>query len=196
MTLRCKPFVKLCAATFLVFNGFQLGMSFSLYVMIYYVFGGANQPAGELNGWFGSLTALCTVAVIPLTAKIAERLGKRETFMVTISLSIIGYAMKWIGYNPEHPYWLLASCPLVACGTGSLFTLMGSMVSDVCDYDELQSYERREGIFGAIYWWMVKVGMALAGLLGGVLLKASGFDVALKGTRRSRRCSCFASSTL
>ncbi|MBT8075347.1 MAG: MFS transporter, partial [Gammaproteobacteria bacterium] len=28
-------------------------------------------------------------------------------------------------------------------------------------------------------WWMIKVGMALAGLLTGVLLKVSGFDVAL-----------------
>jgi GPH family glycoside/pentoside/hexuronide:cation symporter len=57
---------------------------------------------------------------------------------------------------------------------------MGSMISDVCDYDELQTQQRREGVFGAIYWWMVKVGMALAGLLTGVLLKVSGFDVALK----------------
>lgn len=183
MTMKCKPFVRLCAATFLVFNGFQLGMAFALYVMIYYVFGGDDQAAGALNGWFGSITALCTVAVIPLTAVIAQRLGKRETFMLTISLSIVGYAMKWVGYNPGHPYWLLAACPLVAFGTGSLFTLMGSMVSDVCDYDELQSNERREGNFAAIYWWMVKVGMALAGLMAGFLLKASGFDVALKGNQ-------------
>ena len=42
------------------------------------------------------------------------------------------------------------------------------MISDVCDYDELETHERREGVFGAIYWWMVKVGMALAGLLTGV----------------------------
>ena len=42
-----------------------------------------------------------------------------------------------------------------------------------------ESNQRREGVFGAIYWWMVKVGMALAGLLTGMLLKASGFDVAL-----------------
>ncbi len=179
-TLKCAPFVKLCAATFLVFNGFQLGMSFALYVMIYYVFGGDNKLAGDLNGWFGSLTAVSTVIVIPLTAKLSERLGKRETFLLTISLSIVGYAMKWFGYSPSHPYLLLASCPLVAFGTGSLFTLMGSMVSDVCDYDELQTGERREGVFGAIYWWMVKVGMALAGLLAGFLLKASGFDVALE----------------
>ena len=150
-------------------------MSFALYVMIYYVFSGDDQLAGDLNGWFGSLTALSTIVVIPLTAAISQRLGKRKTFMVTISLSILGYGMKWIGYNPDYPYLLLAACPLVAFGTGSLFTLMGSMISDVCDYDELESGERREGVFGAIYWWMVKVGLALAGLMGGILLKVSGF---------------------
>ncbi len=178
-SLTCKPFVKLCLATFLVFNGFQLGVSFSLYVMIFYVFGGSENPdalAGDLNGWWGSLTAICTMAVIPLTAIISEKLGsKRKAFMVTIGLSIIGYGLKWIGYNPSFPYLLLLSCPFVAFGTGSLFTLMGSMISDVCDYDELKSHQRREGVFGAIFWWMVKVGMALAGLLTGYLLVGSGF---------------------
>jgi GPH family glycoside/pentoside/hexuronide:cation symporter len=179
ITFKCSPFVKLCGATFLVFNGFQLGMSFSLYVMIYYLFNGNNPAAGKLMGTFGTLTAIFTLCVIPLTAWIATHIGKRKTFLITISLSIVGYAIKWVGYNPDHPYWLLFAAPLVAFGTGSLFTLMGSMISDVCDYDELQTHQRREGVFGAIYWWMVKVGMALAGLLTGVMLKVSGFDVAL-----------------
>lgn len=177
-SLKCSPFVKLCAATFLVFNGFQLGVSFSLYVMIYYVFAGSEKPdalAGALNGNWGTITAVCTMAVIPLTAWFSERLGKKRTFMLTISLSIIGYGLKWIGYSPEYPYLLILSCPFVAFGTGSLFTLMGSMISDVCDYDELHTNQRREGVFGAIYWWMVKVGMALAGLLTGYLLVWSGF---------------------
>ena len=182
-TLQCRPFLKLCAATFLVFNGFQLGTSFSLYVMIYYVYAGNKEAAGTLNGMFGMVTSLCTLAVIPLTGWISTRIGKRQTFMFTISLSLGGYALKWIGYNPEHPYWLIASCPLIAFGTGSLFTLMGSMVADVCDYDELESRERREGIFGAIYWWMVKIGMALAGLLTGFMLTSSGFDVGLEAAQ-------------
>jgi GPH family glycoside/pentoside/hexuronide:cation symporter len=179
VTFKCSPFVKLCGATFLVFNGFQLGMSFSIYVMIYYLFFGNDLAAGKLMGWFGMLTSIATLCVIPLTGWIATHLGKRKTFLITISLSIVGYALKWVGYNPEHPYWLLFAAPFVAFGTGSLFTLMGSMISDVCDYDELQTKQRREGVFGAIYWWMVKVGMALAGLLTGVMLKGSGFDVAL-----------------
>ena len=114
-----------------------------------------------------------------MTGWIATKIGKRKTFLITISLSILGYALKWVGYNPDHPYWLLFAAPLVAFGLGSLFTLMGSMISDVCDYDELQTHQRREGVFGAIYWWMVKFGMTLAGLLTGVLLTVSGFDVAL-----------------
>jgi GPH family glycoside/pentoside/hexuronide:cation symporter len=178
-TFKCSPFVKLCGATFLVFNGFQLGMSFSIYVMIYYLFNGSDSDAGKLMGWYGMLTSIFTLAVIPLTAWIATHIGKRKTFLITISLSIVGYALKWVGYNPDYPYWLLFAAPFVAFGTGSLFTLMGSMISDVCDYDELQTHQRREGVFGAIYWWMVKVGMALAGLLTGILLKVSGFDVAL-----------------
>jgi GPH family glycoside/pentoside/hexuronide:cation symporter len=60
------------------------------------------------------------------------------------------------------------------------------MISDVCDYDELKTHQRREGVFGAIYWWMVKFGMTLAGLLTGVLLKVSGFDVALKSQQTEK----------
>ena len=179
ITFKCRPFVKICAATFLVFNGYQLGMSFSLYVMIYYLFSGDNSRAGELLGWFGTLTAAATLGVILLTGRLATRIGKRKTFLITISISLVGYAMKWVGYNPEHPYWLLFAAPFVAFGVGSLFTLMGSMIADVCDYDELDTHQRREGVFGAIYWWMVKIGMAMAGLLTGIMLNASGFAVEL-----------------
>jgi len=64
-------------------------------------------------------------------------------------------------------------------GIGGLFTLMMSMTADICDLDELQTHERREGLFGAIYWWMVKFGAAFAGLLSGLILSLVGFDQAV-----------------
>jgi GPH family glycoside/pentoside/hexuronide:cation symporter len=134
-TFKCGPFVKLCAATFLIFNGFQLGSSFSLYVMIYYVFGGDNSRAGILQGWFGTITSICTLGVIPLAAWISTKIGKKKALLITISLSLIGYALKWVGYNPNHPYLLILSCPFISFGIGSLFTLICAMVADVCDYD-------------------------------------------------------------
>ena len=51
------------------------------------------------------------------------------------------------------------------------------MTADVCDLDELNNgMPRKEGTFGAIYWWMVKLGQALALVLGGLVLKIVGFD--------------------
>jgi len=47
--------------------------------------------------------------------------------------------------------------------------------------DELETGERREGMFGSIYWWVVKLGMAVALAAGGFLLNITGFDVALGG---------------
>ena len=35
---------------------------------------------------------------------------------------------------------------------------------------------RKEALFGAVYWWMVKLGMSLALFLGGVILSAVGFN--------------------
>jgi GPH family glycoside/pentoside/hexuronide:cation symporter len=51
------------------------------------------------------------------------------------------------------------------------------MTADVCDLDELNNgMPRKEGTFGAIYWWMVKLGQGLALVLGGLVLKVVGFD--------------------
>ena len=65
----------------------------------------------------------------------------------------------------------------MAFGIGGLFTLMMSMTADVCDLDELENgMPRKEGTFGAIYWWMVKFGFAIAGLLTGAIISLVGFS--------------------
>ena len=67
--------------------------------------------------------------------------------------------------------------PLMAFGLGCLFTLMMSMTADICDLDELENgMPRKEGTFGAIYWWTVKLGQALALIVGGAVLSWVGFD--------------------
>jgi GPH family glycoside/pentoside/hexuronide:cation symporter len=186
ITFRCRPFLKLCAATFLVFNGYQLGSVFTPYVLIYYLYGGNDQQGGKLLGWFGTVTSIGTFCIIPLAAWVSKKLGKRNAFLIMISVSLLGYALKWVCFNPDHPYILLLAAPFISFGIGSLFTLMGAMVADVCDYDELQTGQRREGMFGSIYWWMVKVGTAMASLIAGFLLNATGFDVKVGGAQSEK----------
>jgi len=182
-TMKVRPFLLLCGATFLVFNGFQLVGALSSYVMIYYIYGGDKDLGAQLMGWNGTLGAIATFAVILLTTWLGTHIGKKKAFFVCTGISVLGYILKYFCYSKAHPYLLLLPTPFIAFGLGSLFTLMGSMVADVCDFDELNDGQRREGMFGAIFWWVVKLGMALALWLAGYALNFTGFDVAAGGSQ-------------
>jgi len=178
-SLKFKPFLKLCAATFLVFNGFMLIAAFQTYVIIYYVFGGDTEQGAVFAGHAGALGGFSTFFIIALITWLCPKYGKRRAFYVTTGISMLGYLLKWICYTPENPWLLLLPAPLIAFGFGGLFTLMPAMVADVVDADELNTNERREGMYGSIFWWVVKLGMAAALAGGGFLLNATGFDVDL-----------------
>jgi GPH family glycoside/pentoside/hexuronide:cation symporter len=185
-TLRFLPFLKLCAATFLVFNGFILISAFQSYVIIYYVCGGDKATGAEYVGYSGSIAAISTFLVIVLVTWLATRIGKRRAFFVSTGLSMLGYGLKWFCYDPQAPWMILLPMPLMAFALGGLFTLVPSMMPDVVDLDELETGERREGMFGSIFWWVVKLGMAAAIAGGGLLLNVTGFDVALEGAQSAQ----------
>ncbi len=217
-----KPFMKLCGATFLVFNGFQLVAAFGVFIIVFYMYSGSYEMAGTWPAWFNTINAVITAfLVIPIITKMANKWGKKNAFIISTALSIAGYLLKWWGFDKElnakfnetglgqslnsgiaavfetlnpilHdigmswftidpanaiPWLIFVPIPLFAFGMGGLFTLMMSMTADVCDLDELENGNpRKEGTFGAIYWWMVKLGQAIALVLGGLILKIVGFD--------------------
>ena len=182
-TVKFKPFLLLCGATFLVFNGFMMVSNMQSYAIIYVVFGGDASMGSKYVGYAGTLSAASTFFSIALATWLATKIGKRKAFFWAIGISAVGYGSKFFFYIPEAPWMLLLPMPLIAFGLGPLFAMMGSMVADVVDMDELERGERREGMFGSIFWWVVKLGMAGALAMGGILLTASGFDVALEGNQ-------------
>ena len=171
-----KPFKKLCIATFLIFNAFNTVAGFTFFIVVYYLFNGSAAAAGIWPTLFGCIGALATTfMVIPIVAWISKKMEKKRAFLICQGISIFGYILLWFLFIPGKPYMFLFALPFFSFGIGSLFTLMMSMTADVCDMDELSSGKRREGIFGAIYWWMVKFGFAIAGLLTGVIMSLVGF---------------------
>jgi GPH family glycoside/pentoside/hexuronide:cation symporter len=217
-----KPFMKLCGATFLVFNGFQLVAAYGVFIIVFYMYSGSYELAGTWPAWFNTINAMLTAfIVIPIVSKMANKWGKKQAFIISTILSILGYILKWWGFdkelnskfnntafgeslnsgvgyifenlNPvldnigmswfsiepgsEIPWLIFLPIPLFAFGMGGLFTLMMSMTADVCDLDELENgMPRKEGTYAAIYWWMVKLGQAIALVIGGLVLKIVGFN--------------------
>jgi len=170
------PFRKLCFSTFLIFNAFNTVAAFSFFIVVYHLFNGDTAAAGIWPTLFGSVGALVTTfAVIPTVAWMSKKIGKKNAFMVSQGVSVVGYLLLWFLMVPGKPWMFMFALPFFSFGIGGLFTLMMSMTADVCDLDELATGKRREGIFGAIYWWMVKFGFAIAGLLSGAIMSIVAF---------------------
>jgi len=168
---KLEPFRKLCVATFFIFNAFNTVAAFSFFIIVYYLFNGDAGAAWIWPTLFGSIGALATTfLVIPIVAKMSKLMGKKNAFLISQGISVFGYILLWFLFIPGKPYLFLFALPFFSFGIGGLFTLMMSMTADVCDLDELNFGHRREGIFGAIYWWMVKFGFAIAGGLSGLIM--------------------------
>ena len=183
-------FRRIALATFLIFNSFNVIAQFTFFIIVHHLFTGDAGAAGiwpALHGCVGALVT--TFLVIPLVATVAKKIGKKKAFIVSQAISIIGYILFWFLFVPGKPYLFLFALPFHSFGIGGLFTLMMSMTADICDLDELNTGKRREGVLGAVYWWMVKCGKAFAGLLGGLIMAWVGFnpeavtDSALTGLR-------------
>ena len=97
-----KPFMKLCGATFLVFNGFQLVAAFGVFIIVFYMYNGSYEMAGTWPAWFNTINAMITAfIVIPIITRMSNKWGKKKAFIISTILSIIGYTGKWWGFDIE-----------------------------------------------------------------------------------------------
>ena len=174
---KIKQFRQIAGATFLIFNSFNVIAAYTFLIIVHYLFNSDPASAGNWPAMHGSVGALVTTfLVIPIITRMSKVMGKKKAFIVSQLISIIGYVLFWFLFVPGKPYLFLFALPFHSFGIGSLFTIMMSMTADVCDLDELQTGKRREGVLGAVYWWMVKLGFGIAALLGGFILSVVGFD--------------------
>ncbi|MCA9300658.1 MAG: MFS transporter [Phycisphaerales bacterium] len=173
----CRPFRQICMATFFVFGSFNTTAGLTFFIIVHHMYGGDAGRAGTWPAWFGCVSSLMTCfLVIPIVTLMSQHLGKRRAFLISQGISIFGYLGFWWFLTPTNPWLMFAPLPFYAFGIGGLFTLMMSMTADVCDLDEWRTGTRREGTFGAVYWWMVKLGLAIAGLSMGLVMDGVGFE--------------------
>lgn len=182
-SLRLRPFVILLALLLLNIVMGMLTSNLDQYVLVYYLCGGDVAAGSTWKAVLSSGYAIVGIAAIPPVVWISARLGKRNTLRAIYALTSLGGLAKWFVFRPGHP-WLILLDPLL-CGPiwVAANVLIGSMLADICDEDELRSGQRREGMFGAIHSWIQKTAVSLSFLGAGVLLTLSGFDRALGGAQ-------------
>lgn len=182
-TASCRPFLLLIGMRLAYGMGLSMVGTLGYYDTVYYVCRGDLAAGAGWNFWMGVSGMLLGFAGIPTFTAIAHRLGKRHGMRAVMLTAIGVFVGTWWFYDPAHP-WLqpLASGFIAFTGAG-FWTLDGSMLADVIDYDELQTGQRREGVFSSAASWIMKCGMALGAGAAGFILAGTGFDVALGGNQ-------------
>jgi GPH family glycoside/pentoside/hexuronide:cation symporter len=182
-TCRNRAFLILVAVVFFVTSAFYIIESFSTYVMTYYIFGGSKAAGATIVGWSGMAWVITSMAFVPVAAWLSARIGKKGAFIVFLLIKLAGHLSKIFCYNPEHPLLVIIPPVFIAAGFVAVWTIGNSMMADICDMDELKTGARREGSYGAMYGWILKLGGSAAGLLTGYILRGTGFAAELEGAQ-------------
>lgn len=114
---------------------------------------------------------------VPLWIRYSKRIGKKRLWMFGMVCVAFGFAGQFF---LEEGAWMLVFGCVLLIGTGtSISSVIGpSIQADVVDWDELQSGQRKEGAYAAVWNFIRKAGGAVAAGVGGVALSIGGYDPA------------------
>lgn len=174
-----RRFIGLCVYASLFTGGILLVSQMGYYINVFYVYGTlpiqeAKQQASDVMFWGGIVGAISNLVAVPLILWTANRLGKKRTLLLGVLIVAIGQAIKWYFFIPENPYLQVWLSIIIYPGIILTWTLIPSMIADICDFDELETHQRREGMYSATFAWLLKVGVTLAMALSGWLINAAG----------------------
>lgn len=175
-TLKNRAFLLLVGMVFFILMGIFLVHPMALYLGIYYLFDGDKAAAAQLGAFAATMFAVGGMAATPLVAWLGTRFGKRHTLLGSLVVLVIASLLSWVFYTPENPYLSFICMLLMSPGMCCVWILLGSMLADVCDLDELNTGLRREGMYGAMYSWFLKAAIAGVIALSGFLVTWSGVD--------------------
>lgn len=171
---RNRPLRILAFFFITAFAMMAVGNSAGSYYMIY------NVHAPDMLPYFMALGSIPAFIFMPMVPAIKHRLGKKRMFYVFLTIAIVGMALLYaISMVPvlKEQIWLVMVAQFVK-STGVIVATgyMWALVPEVISYGEYTHGKRISGIVNALTGIFYKAGMALGGVVPGLVLAFVGFD--------------------
>jgi GPH family glycoside/pentoside/hexuronide:cation symporter len=179
LTFQNKPFIILTMIILTTGIAGSMVGAMGSYIVYYHMFSGDVTAGAVLFAKATNAFTLAAIISLPVMTWLSRRYGKVRTLRITVILGFIGALSTFWFYNKDAHYLLYISQVLVAPVASGFWMITTSMKADICDDDELKNGARREGVFGAVGGWVMKVTMATTFLLGGLAVEFTGFDINL-----------------
>jgi glycoside/pentoside/hexuronide:cation symporter, GPH family len=118
---------------------------------------------------------------MPLTVTMMRRLGKRHAYMVSMGfLAVVLAIMSQV--PPGGQTQVLIAGVFAGLGYGAANSLPWAIVADVIETDELQTGQRREGVYYGYLVFFRKLAAAVSVFLVGHILDAAGYVSSVTGS--------------
>ncbi|PSN20006.1 MFS transporter [filamentous cyanobacterium CCP5] len=117
-------------------------------------------------------TAIAMMFVVNL---ISRRVGKQSAFYIGMGIWVLVQIALFF-LQPGQTTLLYVLCVIASLGVATAYVVPWAMLPDVIELDELQTGQRREGVFYAFMTLLQKVGLAGGLFLVGLALDVAGFS--------------------
>jgi Na+/melibiose symporter-like transporter len=147
------------------------------YLLIYLVCGGdKEQYAGVMHIGGAYISLGFTLLIWPLAAPLTRLIGKRWGLVLGFGTTMLSAIITPFITRPGWIWVIFWTNVFWMPWTMMQDVFFESTKPDICDLDELESGERREGLYSAVYSFINKLEISAVFLLGGYLLHWAGFD--------------------
>ncbi len=147
------------------------------YLILYWVFKGSMLEGATFVAILQSAAFFLAILTVPLITWICNKFQKHNALRFAIVMLAGNALVSWIAYNPDHPNYMFILPFFGSIGITAMYTVMGTLMADVTDVDELRNGVRREGMFGAVNAMILKAMAPLSAIMTGIVIAMSGFNI-------------------
>lgn len=117
---------------------------------------------------------VCAFGFLVLGTFVSARIGKKNTYYIGMGFWIVtSVALFFLA--PGQTTLLIIITVITSIGVGTAYLIPWSMVPDVIELDELETGQRREGIFYGFFVFLQKLGLSLALAIANYALELAGY---------------------
>lgn len=176
LTFKDRPFQLLIGSNFFVFVGLFFMIPLLTYISLYYVCSGSKELMATVGMYTGIVQAITQLISMFIIGYIAKYFDKKIILISGLIIGIIGYISSWFLFTPSNPYLIIIPPVIINIGLCACWVLNGSFNADICDYDELKTGRRNEGMYSAVFAFLTKLAIAVVTAISSWVLVKLGFE--------------------
>lgn len=163
-----RPLVIICLFFILNFGVNSIVNSVGIYYVTY------NVARPDLVKWYGLMGTLPALILMPLMPAMYKWMGKKKLLFTALSLKAIGLVALFL--VPATMVELVFAGRLIAAlGTITAGAFTWALIPETIDYGQYKTGKRASGVIYALVGFFFKFGMAIGGIVPGLILANFGY---------------------